>query len=61
MCLSNTYKESDHSFLMTNTSRITEEDGVLVIRDLFGDTVRIRGVITAVDFEANTVVIRTEE
>jgi len=46
---------------MTDTSRITEEDGVLVIRDLFGDTVRIRGVITAVDFEANTVVIRTEE
>ena len=58
MCLSNTYKESDNTLLMENTSRIDTVDGQLVIRNLFGETIRVEGVITAVDFEKNTVVIR---
>ncbi len=58
MCLSNTYRESDDTLLMENTSRIDTVDGQLVIRNLFGETIRVEGVITSVDFERNTVVIR---
>ena len=58
MCLSNTYRESDDMLLMENTSRIDTVDGQLVIRNLFGETIRVEGVITSVDFEKNTVVIR---
>ena len=58
MCLSNTYRESDDTLLMENTSRIDTVDGQLVIRNLFGEMIRVEGVITSVDFERNTVVIR---
>ncbi len=58
MCLSNTIKESDHSILMTNTSRIETEGEHLVIRNLFGEEIRIRGSIASVDFEKNEAVIR---
>ena len=61
MCLSNIYRESDNELLMENTSRIDTVDGLLVIRNLFGETVTVDGVITAVDFEKNTVVIRCAE
>ena len=62
MCLSNTYKEADGTLLLSNTSKVDLlEDGTLCVRNLFGEEVRVRGIISAVDFEQNTLVIRCEE
>ena len=62
MCLSDTYEEKGHTLLMSNTSRVVlSEDGELVIRSLFGEEVRVKGIVTSIDFEKNELTIRCEE
>ena len=61
MCLSNTYRESDHTLLMDNTSRIDIDGDLIRLRDLFGDVLEIRGRLVSTDLERNEVIIRCEE
>jgi len=61
MCLSNVYSESDHSLLMSNTSRMDVEDDVVRLKDLFGSTREVKGSIVSTDFEKNEIVIRVKE
>ncbi len=61
MCLSNVYSESDHSLLMSNTSRMDVSDDVIKMRDLFGSTREVKGSIVSTDFEKNEIVIRVKE
>lgn len=58
MCLSNAYREDDHSLLMTNTSHIDVEGDTIRLRDLFGDVREVKGSIVSTDFEKNEIVIR---
>ena len=58
MCLSNIYREQDEELLMTDVSRIRTEGEMLCIRNLFGEEIKVSGVITDVDFEENKVLIR---
>ncbi|MBQ9063482.1 MAG: CooT family nickel-binding protein [Eubacterium sp.] len=61
MCLSNIYREQDHTLLMENTSRIDIDGDTIRLRDLFGDVREIRGAIVSADLEQNEVVIRCSE
>ena len=61
MCLSNVYREQDHTLLMDNTSRIDVDGDRIHLRDLFGDVREVRGPIVSADLEQNEVVIRCEE
>ena len=61
MCLSNIYREQDHTLLMENTSRIDIDGDTIRLRDLFGDVREIRGAIVYADLEQNEVVIRCSE
>lgn len=61
MCLSNVYSESDHELLMTNTSRLDVEDGVVRLRDLFGSVRVVSGSIVSSDFEKNEIIIRVNK
>ena len=61
MCLSNIYREQDHTLLMENTSRIDIDGDTIRLRDLFGDVREIRGTIVSADLEQNEVVIRCSE
>ena len=61
MCLSNIYREQDHTLLMENTSRIDIDGDTIRLRDLFGDVREVRGAIVSADLEQNEVVIRCSE
>ncbi len=60
MCLSNIYRASDKKLLMDNTARIEVKDGVVILRDLFGQVLKVKGSIASVDLENNEVILQTE-
>ncbi len=60
MCLSNIYRASDKKLLMDNTARIEVKDGVVILRDLFGQVLKVTGSIASVDLENNEVILQTE-
>ena len=57
MCLANAYAEVDQALLMENTKTVSIEGEEVVLQDLFGKVVRIRGTLRFVDMEENRVVI----
>ena len=61
MCLSNVYRASDRELIMELAAQIKSEQGVVIVRDLFGGAKRIPGVISSVDLENNIVLIQTQE
>ena len=61
MCLSNIYRASDRKLLMDNTARIEVKDGTVILRDLFGQVLKISGSIASVDLENNEVILQTKE
>ena len=60
MCLSNIYRASDKKLLMDNTARIEVKDGVVILRDLFGQVLKVKGSIASVDLENTEVILQTE-
>ena len=60
MCLSNIYRASDKKLLMDNTAKIEVKDGVVILRDLFGQVLKVTGSIASVDLENNEVILQTE-
>ncbi len=61
MCLSNAYREDDHSLLMTNTSRMDVDGEIVRLKDLFGSVREVRGSIVSTDLEKNEIVIRVKD
>ena len=57
MCLSNIYRASDHALLMENTSKIRVEKDEVILVDLFGRTLHIKGTLDSVDLEKNEAVV----
>lgn len=60
MCLSNCYREADRQLLMENTAQIRTEGELVILRDLFGRTLRIPGNIASIDLEKNIVIVQTK-
>ena len=57
MCLSSAIRQSDNSVIMKNISRIEAAGDELIIRNLFGEVLKVTGAISSVDFEKNEFVI----
>ena len=55
MCLATVYKESYHSVIFKNLSRIDVDGNKLVLRDIMGDERVVEGRILMVDL-ANSIV-----
>ena len=60
MCLSTIYRAGDRRILMENTARIETEGDLVILRDLFGRTLRVPGKLVSIDLENNTVIVQTD-
>ena len=55
MCLATVYKNSDHSVIFKNVSRIDVDGEKVILRDIMGDERVVEGKILMVDL-ANSIV-----
>ncbi|MDO4621657.1 MAG: CooT family nickel-binding protein [Eubacteriales bacterium] len=60
MCLATVFKESDHTVLMRNASRIEVDGDKVIIEDIIGDRTTVIGRIKWVDLTGSEVCLVCE-
>lgn len=62
MCLSTAYavKEQEAKVVCENVSKVYQEDGSIVLVDLFGEEIKVVGLIKMIDLTAGKIEITVE-